>query len=258
MKRQYDGKIIVSKSIKKKVEWSQEEDEFLRNLVSTAKRKNWTTISKKMNKNFKFKKRTTEECKTRFNFISQNNDKKEWSKSEELVFLFVLHFHGENWEDQIEKVIDRKSENIKAYLISQVKYTISQVKSMDEERFKSLNSTEQLKFLVYFHLLLNNSEEYLRMEEGIREEDFISCSRRIGFKTKQDLTISINNIIERLQNKILAKLKAKPIGKKSVFEELFHKRPEEYARDNICMHILPSSGPNRDHVLIAIYFLPDN
>eukprot|EP00826_Nyctotherus_ovalis_P010078 TRINITY_DN1267_c0_g1_i5.p1 TRINITY_DN1267_c0_g1~~TRINITY_DN1267_c0_g1_i5.p1 ORF type:complete len:261 (-),score=72.65 TRINITY_DN1267_c0_g1_i5:213-995(-) len=260
MKRRQDGKVVKPiKNAKKEPGWTQEEDDFLKDVVHRAKRKSWVNACKAMNKNFTVTRRTAKECRARFQKISRENDAKPWSKGEELVFLCNLHLHEGRWEGRMEAILNRKAENIRQYFLTQLKHTASQIKSMDKERFKALSSTEQLKFQIYLILLLTHSELQPELAKAsITDEDCDSCLRQMGFECRQDVVRHIDETIERLQNKVLAKLREKAAGKKTEVDELFHKRAEECPRQQIYMHLLPSEEVNRDHFLIAIYFLTNN
>lgn len=248
--------------VKEQPEWSQEEDDLLRNLIAKGKRKSWTSVCKEMNKKFKVAKRTAKECRTRFNAISKVKDAQPWSKNEELVFLLTLYLHEAKWEEHVEKLINRKIENARSYFDSQIESVISQIKSMDKEEFKRLSPIEQLRFKVYLHFLINHPEQYSSNKKAdtkisVREDDYKNCLERLGFENKQKLSIHINNEIEQIQNNGLAKLKTKPATINDELSELFHKRPEELTRQEIFMHFIPPEETNREHFLIAIYYFPN-
>jgi len=235
--------------------WTPEEDEFLKQSIS--KTKNWTTVSKEINKNFKKVKRTTDECRARFRVISKGNSIKPWSKSEELVLLLSLHLHQASCQDYIEKLLNRGTESIREYFVSQVKRIIGQIKNMDKKKFKSLNPIEQLKLEIYLALLLTKPEKIKTYSEIANIKVTEDSLKQIGFENIQILIRHIDSIIEKLQNNIMSKLKDKAITKEDLLNELFHKQPEEYPRQEIYMHILPAEEVDRDYFLIAVYLLPN-
>lgn len=260
MKRRQDGKVIKPiKSAKKEPGWTQEEDNFLKDVVHRAKRKNWVAACKAMNKNFKVTRRTARECKARFQRISRENDAKAWSKGEELVFLCNLHLHEGKWEGRMEAILNRKAENIRQHLLAQLKHTVSLIKSMDGEKFKTLSSIEQLKLQIYLVQLLTHSELQPELTKAsITDEDCDNCLKQMGFECRQDAVRHIDGTIERLQNTVLGRQKEKGAGKKTEVDELFHKRAEECPRREVHIHFMPSEEVNRDHFLIAVYFLTNN
>jgi len=90
MKRGYDGLAKKQNKINKKtentIEWSMEQDVYLRQLVCKDKIENWTTICRRFNRKFPNNKQSSKTCKNRWTTLNSR-----LTLNEELTFILAFY-----------------------------------------------------------------------------------------------------------------------------------------------------------------------
>ncbi|KAM1300146.1 hypothetical protein EV1_011510 [Malus domestica] len=87
------------------VTWSQEEDDILRNQISTHGTENWAIIASK------FKDKTTRQCRRRwYTYLNSDFKKGGWSPEEDMLLCEAQKIFGNRWTE-IAKVVSGRTDN---------------------------------------------------------------------------------------------------------------------------------------------------
>ncbi|OIW20964.1 hypothetical protein TanjilG_26676 [Lupinus angustifolius] len=108
-KLQKHKQVVVNEESKKKerhiVTWNKEEDDILREQISTHGTENWTIIASK------FKDKTTRQCRRRwYTYLNSDFKKGGWSPEEDMLLCEAQKVFGNRWTE-IAKVVSGRTDN---------------------------------------------------------------------------------------------------------------------------------------------------
>lgn len=197
--------------------WSAQEDEMLLAEAQNTSKCKWNIVCKHLNKTFKASKRSAEDCKTRFNFLTKTQLNFPWTPNEDFLLLYFYHSFGENWD-----MIGKK---LKHHSLIEIRSRFSDIATSIAEESKNKTSTgltsvtplDVLKAFYCLHLILEciqtnqrkHSEIYnIQAKYRLNEEECFKLINRVagifglppGKWTLEKLKKVVDSLFEKLQN----------------------------------------------------------
>ena len=144
----FDVHNLTFKIIKKRAQWTKEEDETLFELVEKYGTVNWPIVSKELNLKYHLNKRTGKQCRERWhNNLAPNVNKDNWSEEEENI-LFSKHLEfGNKWAGISQYLPGRTDNSIKNHFYSKLrKYIRKILKQIHKENLLKNNGIDSNKY----------------------------------------------------------------------------------------------------------------
>ena len=131
------------RTIKKRMPWSEEEDNSIKSLVKKYGTSNWTLISNKMGQN-----RSGKQCRERwYNQLNPNMNKDNWTEKEEIILFTKQMQLGNKWADIASSLPGRTLTDIKNHFYSKLRKFIRKIlNQINEENLFKLNGIDGCKY----------------------------------------------------------------------------------------------------------------
>lgn len=156
------------------IEWTEEEDVFMKNVFTLGKLRDWSHIASIMSIQFPNKNWSRVECKKHWNNImSKPDSKKFWSMRDELELLIVHKHCGNRWSAAAEMLKGRCNNSIKNRFYSIFRKVISKVKRMEVNVSCQIELLEVLYILSIMEVHAANPSSLIPSKKK-RGTDFIS------------------------------------------------------------------------------------
>ncbi len=109
--------------------WAHEEDKILLEIVNLHGKLKWSLVAEELKKRLPSTSKTGKQCRERYrNYLDPSISKKEWTKSDKIVFLLLHKEYGNHWGQIAKYYVGRSDISLKNLFYSYVRRVLRSLK----------------------------------------------------------------------------------------------------------------------------------
>ena len=110
--------------------WSHDEDQALLDIIKGHCRQKWNIVADELKKRLSGTTKTGKQCRERFrNYLDPNITRREWTKSDKIVFLVLHKQYGNHWGQITKYYIGRSDISLKNLFYSYIRRALKNIKN---------------------------------------------------------------------------------------------------------------------------------
>ncbi|XP_050375201.1 transcription factor MYB124-like isoform X3 [Argentina anserina] len=185
------------------VTWSQEEDDTLRDQISTHGTENWAIIASK------FKDKTTRQCRRRwYTYLNSDFKKGGWSPEEDMLLCEAQKIFGNRWTE-IAKVVSGRTDNAVKNRFSTLCKKRAKYEALAKENATSYVNSNDKRVIIRNGFNTDGTSEHTSPLKKMRRSHITNLSENCNYgdrrhghcgKTNQQLRAPFTVLIQNVYN----------------------------------------------------------